>query len=786
MRVCGSPGRWPVKPDHFARVRALFEEAVAIPEAAREAHLQALEVDAATLAEVRGLLRLHAQSSTTSFVASLFDAMVTAVGPALQAGDTVGVWRIDRVIGAGGMGLVYLVARNDGHFTQKAALKFLRGLPSAERLAYFAHERQLLATLAHPNIARLLDGGSTERGEPYLVMEYVDGLPIDAYCRAHRLGRDAMLTLFVDACAAVAFAHRQRIVHCDIKPSNLLVNADGRPMLLDFGVARWLARRATDDVTPAAATSPAFTPRYSSPEQRDQQEVSTASDIYSLGILLRELLLEVVADDAKTPRVLSAIVAKATQTAANSRYSSVDAMIADIQAFSAQRPVAALNGGRWYEFRCFVLRNKLSVALVGVLLLAVLGSLIAISLSLVNAQRERVRAERIAQFLGNVLGAVDPDHARDLDKTLLREILDTAAISARDELADDPLLQADIERIIGNTYAPLGESEKAIDHFTASLALLPASRLRERLVLRERIADMKDWLSRPMEALQEYEAILSERLRAFGPFDADTLQSRSALADQFTRAGDYRRGLAETLALQPDIEKVLGRDHPLALANRYATAMARSDLGLMQEAEADYRRTLADFTRLYGKNHSKAFNVAMDLAVLYLRNQRYAEAEALLRSLQPRAIKYTGETSFQSIRIASMLGSALRYGGKLQESGPYYAFALDQSLKRYGQDHSATLQYEVNYANFEAASGHPAEALLRYVRIEPLVRKAHGAQSPVIAELHRGRAKALTLLDRRDEARQAWEAALAIDRGVYTDDEHPEIQEALEALEALR
>ena len=163
----------------------------------------------------------------------------------LDEGDRLGAWRLVRRLAKGGMGAVYLAERADGHFEQRAAIKLIRGVPSAEMLAHFTRERQILATLQHPNIARLLDGGSTPAGQPYLVMEYVEGEPIDAYCKAHALPLDARLRLFEEVCGAVQFAHQRLIVHCDLKPSNVLVRADGTPVLLDFGIAKLLDVDAT-------------------------------------------------------------------------------------------------------------------------------------------------------------------------------------------------------------------------------------------------------------------------------------------------------------------------------------------------------------------------------------------------------------------------------------------------------------------------------------------------------------------------------------------------------------
>ena len=282
----------------------------------------------------------------------------------LGEGERLGAWRLLRRLGSGGMGAVYLAERADGHFEQRAAIKLIRGVPNADMLVHFTRERQILATLQHPNIARLLDGGATPAGQPYLVMEYVEGEPIDAYCAAHALPLDARLRLFEEVCAAVQFAHQRLIVHCDLKPSNVLVRADGTPVLLDFGIAQALDRRRG----PSSSEAGYFTPGYASPEQLRGDAVATATDVYSLGLILFELIagrkarkdstdhtVTLLGDAAVRPSELAtdvpwrerlagdldAIVLRATASEPSSRYASAEALADDLRRHLAWKPVAA-------------------------------------------------------------------------------------------------------------------------------------------------------------------------------------------------------------------------------------------------------------------------------------------------------------------------------------------------------------------------------------------------------------------------------------------------------------
>lgn len=342
-------------PERFAAVKACFAVVAELPATTRTVKLLELTDDAEVIAEVLALC--DAGAGQTRLSSSIGGALANAASRPPAPGDTLGVWRLEREIGQGGMGSVFLAERNDGHFRQRAAVKFLRGLPHGEALALFTRERQLLATLTHPNIGRLLDGGATPQGQPYLVMEFIEGLHIDEHCRRHRLGVRDVLVLFLTVCKAVASAHRQLVIHCDLKPSNLLVDGHGRPVLLDFGIARLADRMEgkggeTDALFLEA--SRAYTPRYASPEQRSGGAVSTASDIYSLGVILGELL-ESAADHGRYPalgrRELAAIAGRAAREGLAERYPTVDALTADIRSFLDQRPVQALQGTPGYALR---------------------------------------------------------------------------------------------------------------------------------------------------------------------------------------------------------------------------------------------------------------------------------------------------------------------------------------------------------------------------------------------------------------------------------------------------
>jgi eukaryotic-like serine/threonine-protein kinase len=811
--------KWPMNPTDYQKVKALFTEVCELAEPNRSARLAELCDQPELIAQVQALIQ-QTGLDERRFAQPLIGALTAISAEEMAVGDRLGVWTLTDELGHGGMGTVFKAQRGDGQFEQIAAIKVLRGLPSASALERLAQERQIVANLAHPNIARLLDGGATPQGRPYLVLEYIEGLAIDQYCQRKRLSTLQVIKLMLEICAGLSYAHQRLVVHCDLKPSNILVNTEGRPLLLDFGIAHRLQDQSpeqnSDSGSDQALNSPqprAYTPGYASPEQRSGAALSTATDIYGLGRVL-QVLLNLDADSQstrlhtltatasnmpdgidlqKTPAPLQAIIEHATAANPAQRYVSVSAFADDLQRYLRHEPVSVWRANRLYRFRCYVRRNGLALGLGTTAALALVGGLIGTNLSLHDARSERAKAElaatratRTAEFLGNILSAADPDRARDLDTTLLREILDQAAVQAKTELLNEPLVLSAVEQVIGNTYYQLGEYDKSTLHLRAALALQPATatHLRERLIIREKIADNYGY-EQSQQALSEYQTIYQERLSAFGAEDPDTLRASHAIAFQMVRTGDFRSAEARSKTLQPTLERVLGPNHQSTLHNLQTLAVAQTELAQITQGEQTLKMLVARRIKLHGAAHSETLAVQNSLAIFYLRQSRFAEAEALLRELYPLAKKRLGSKNFKSINFAGLLASALRQNGKLAESGIYYREALDSATKLYGPSHAITLRFGSNYANFELASGNAQSALDRYAKLEPLLNASIGAEHPDMSDMHRTRAKAQVHLKQIAAAKISWQRALAIDRKAYGDDTHPLIVEDLTGLKAL-
>ena len=369
---------------------ALFERLLEIPEAERDAWLKAEAGDRQALLNWVEAMRVedrHAQLRTGGAA----DEIAEETPP-----ERIGAYRIAERIGRGGMGSVYRGERMTGDFAHRTAIKIIKpGLLSEALVERFQRERQLLASLSHPNIAQLYDGGETEAGSPYIVMEFVDGLPLLEWAEERHASREERQSLFLDICAAVAFAHRNLVVHRDLTPSNVLVTRDGTVKLIDFGIARPADQAgAQPGRSGGSIGSLSLTPGYAAPERMTTSEVTTAADIFSLGKLLERLLPPEPQDGE-----LKAIVARATATDPLQRYPTADAMGADVAAWRDGLPVAAMAGGRRYRTMKFITRHRLGFGAAAIMLVIVIGAFIVTlqAYSRVEAARSRVETARRAE-----------------------------------------------------------------------------------------------------------------------------------------------------------------------------------------------------------------------------------------------------------------------------------------------------------------------------------------------------------------------------------------------------
>ena len=437
-------------------------------------------------------------------------------------GKKIGSFKILKEINHGGMGTVYLAERDDGHFEQQVALKLLKnGFSTNRQIQRFIAERQILATLNHDHIARLLDGGVTEDGQPWFAMEHVEGLPIDRYCDKHQLKLKERLSLFLDVCNAVQYAHQKLIIHRDLKPSNILVTETGSIKLLDFGIAKVLNPDELHGIREDEATGfVPLTPSYASPEQIRNIAITVASDIYQLGVILYELLTgkRPYRVDGKTPIEiektvcntipnrpssalsqkenlsdplvaktntkrkkelrgdLDAIVLKALRKKPEERYHSIGQLMADIKRYLKRYPVKARRDSVSYRTQKFIVRNLLPVASVSAIISMILIYAITVThhskkiqTALSQAQEEAEKSEQVVNYMMGMFKAGSP--AENLGETVTADMLLKRGIERADQLSDKPIIQAQMYDVVGRAYRELGEYDLAHPLLVKSLEL---------------------------------------------------------------------------------------------------------------------------------------------------------------------------------------------------------------------------------------------------------------------------------------------------------------------------
>jgi serine/threonine-protein kinase len=757
----------------FRRLDDLFNAALEVAPGEREALVRGATADDPTLGEeVLALLSADDAKPDLTDPVSRAAASLTSEfaespgGPASPAsGRRLGPWRVVRPIGEGGMGTVYLVERADGAFEARAALKLVRGgLPSAlldERLRI---ERQILASLDHPNIARLLDGGTTEDGTPWLVMEYVEGTPVTTWCEENGASVEARLDLFVQICDAVAAAHAQLVVHHDIKPANILVTPEGQPKLLDFGVAR-----IVDSLDPSA-TGPTLslrmmTPAYASPERLLGERAGAAADIYALGVLLYRLLagrLPLELDGltpvqmttrvvTQVPPVLSsvthlpsrrqlrgdmdAILSRALRKEPEGRYPSVTALTDDLRRHLRGLPVEARRDDWRYRTSKFVRRNLGAVtsgALVTLLLVAfTLTSLVQarnLALERDRAQRERATAERVTDFLTGLFYDADPNSS--VEALSARDVVDRGAERVFEGTEGDPELRLSLAATLGGVYRSLGDYERAAPLLDSAVAVGWRSQLDpEALAEAIRVhGDLAYDVGRYEEALARYRSGLP-LARAAGSWEqeAELMDGVGFAHAELANLDSAEAASREALAIRE--RYVEPPDAGLANNLLHLADLAR-DRGDLDEALRLGEEVLSQMRQLHGSDHLDVASALNHLASTLNRSGRPGEALPYLNEgLAIRRTAYPDghpEVAASLGNLANTLGSldrlpeaeaarreALAMLREIFPDGHMYvaatAFSLGEDLRAQGKldEAAAILQESVQLHRDVLGPDHP-------------------------------------------------------------------------------
>ncbi len=487
--------------ESWVRLSRLLDEALDLPSSERVPWLAALGPEDEALKPRLLALLAHAPSvQAADFLGTLPNVDVGAIGlpeeSADHGGTSVGPYTLLRELGEGGMGTVWLAHRTDGMVQRDVALKLPRGAwPRVELVERMARERDILAALSHPHIARLYDAGVTTGGRPYLALEYVEGLPIDRYCDDHRLDVPARLRAFLQVAEAVAYAHGKLVVHRDVKPSNILVTGEGEVRLLDFGIAKLLDEGLAQQTVLSEMAGRPLTPEYASPEQIAGEPLGVASDVYSLGVVLYELLaggrphrrqggsrraLEdaIVHTDPSPPSAstteaarrrllrgdLDTIILKALKKRPEERYATVNAFADDLQRYLDGRPVLARPDSTSYRVSKFVRRNRIAVgaAAAVVVSIAAFGGVSAWQARVLAEQRrvaqiERDTSEQVVKVLIDLFQATDPSVRPDGDRMPIGEFLADAETRSLEQLRGVPAVRAKLQQVFGLIHNSRGK-----------------------------------------------------------------------------------------------------------------------------------------------------------------------------------------------------------------------------------------------------------------------------------------------------------------------------------------
>ncbi len=668
----------------------MFGEAYRLPAADRMAYLEsACGGDGELRGEVASLLAAleKADGVFQPLLQSLISTATHGVSPDRRIGSTLGSYRIVRQIDSGGMGEVYEAVRDDGKFQRRVAVKFVRStLSQGEMIRRFEAERSVQASLQHPNIAQLIDAGTTDDAIPYLIMEFVDGKRIDEYCDDHQLSITERLRLFLVVCAAVRFAHQHLVVHRDIKPGNILVASDGTPKLLDFGIAKLLSEEGTPDERTRTGLG-FMTPDYASPEQLRGVKATTVSDVYALGMLLYKLLTGQKPYEFRSPlpfdmsqtilnteptkpsgkavaitvagttavrirRTLNgdidAIVLMALRKEPERRYQSVQDLSDDIGRYLAHRPVAARRGEVRYRAGKFIRRNRAASIAFVIVTLALVGGIGGVLWQAKRAQDERdfarleeKKAKRINEFLQQMIAASDVNwysHGRGPEATAV-EILDDASDQLENDLQDEPAVKADLHRTIGNTYLALGRADKAVHHFTASLQLRRQSvaagnheRMESEYYLAGAYAHLSSSDTSAADSAETYyKRVIANLSRPSERGDIYLPYACQDYAGMLVREGRLAEAESSIVHALPLFLERYGEAHT-------ATASCYGILGHIAEqsgdsvrAEQNYRRAFNDIMTFADRSESNVLESLEPLERSLINRGRFDEAEALIR-----------------------------------------------------------------------------------------------------------------------------------------------------------
>ena len=771
------------KTGQWQRVKELFDAALERKPEDRSSFLSEFcGSDLSLRQEVESLLSAYARS----------DGLSQPAAPAPQEPqplESIGPYRLIEKIGEGGMGQVWLAEQSEP-IRRQVALKLIRTAAFDDTLLRrFQAERQSLALMEHPAIAKVFDAGTTAAGQPYFVMEYVPGEPITKYCDRKKLSIPERLQLFVKVCEGVQHAHQKAIIHRDLKPANILVvEVDGRPAprIIDFGLAKAIEPLAPGESIFTGVLGIAGTPGYISPEQAAGGDIDTRSDVYALGVILYELLTGSLPFDSENwrkqpldevlrqlreqdpprpstrlasernlsatsaplrsaePRQLAgllhgdldSITMKALEKDRARRYGTPSELAADVERHLNHEPVLARPASVGYRARKYVRRHTVAVGVAASLVVLLAAFAVVEAVQLRRITRERDRANRITDFMTSMFKVSDPSEARG-NQVTAHEILDKASSQISSGLARDPDLQTQMMMVMGEVYANLGLYGRA-ETLYRDAADIRLHRLGPENDLTLQSQAAIGWMlyrhGRYHDAEVVLRQVLDTRMRRFGAKNADTLVTMSNLGVVLSQEGHN----AEAEKLERQVldtrRRTLGDSNPDTLGAMNHLAYVVLNEGKWTEAESLDREQLAIFRRIEGNDGPQVLIAENNLANALYREKRYAEAESLERETLAAKQRVLGADHPDTINSMNTLVAVLNDEGKLDEAQSLAEQVVAARTRLLGPDHPSTLMAVSNLADISAERGDYKKAEQLFAQTHAIQVRVLGLDNPSTAE----------------------------------------------------
>jgi serine/threonine protein kinase/tetratricopeptide (TPR) repeat protein len=762
--------------ERWREVQRVFHRVVESPPDEKEGVLaEECRNDALLEAEVRSLLMADA-GSNSALDGGIARAALSVLGGRASV-QQIGPYRPVRLLGEGGMGVVHLAMRED--VGSLVALKLLRDASlSPARRERFASEQRTLAQLVHPNIAQLHDAGITDDGTPWFAMEYVDGMSLAEYCRSRRSTLQERLDLFRDVCRAVQFAHERMIIHRDLKPGNILVTRDGQVKLLDFGIAKQLEQldSAADQTRTGLRM---MTPAYASPEQLRGRGVGVQGDVYSLGVILYELLtdrlpfdiggrtpaeVERLVTEYQPPRPSGVASVRRTRLGSESglpsvtrrqweeldviclaalhkdldrRYRSVEALCRDLDHFRRNEPLEARPDSLWYRTGKFLERNRVPVFVSGAMALLLVSLVAFYTFRLASARdmalAEAARSQRTQNFMVSLFQGGDPD-AAPAESLRVVTLIERGVQEAR-VLEAEPEVQAELYLTLGELSLELGLLERADSLITASLEQRRRMHssahpdVHGSLVAMALLRSAQARYDAAEELAREALALIRASMPAAHPSEVRAL---SALGHVLELRGEY----AEAIAVYDSAVRLVPMDSvppPELVSSMYGLANNHFYAGNYAAADSISREVLRYSRQLYGARHPRVANDLVNLGAVQFELGRYADAERLYRDALDINVAWHGNDHLATAANLTMLGRSLVFQGRGEEAAEMLSHSLSVQERVYGPVHPRVASTLNELGNLSVTSGRLDDAELYFGRMLEIHRQVHGNRHNVYA-----------------------------------------------------